>query len=331
MMRTRLSHEDLKVIFDCVANNEMPPSDLGFKVIRLPLQNSKISPPPFEFVDGIYVLLKAIDRVQADVPSALSEMELSTVGLATCHWRSSGMKSHRSNASAKYLLRYCYPQSENYMNRKGCTIWTRREEVSGIEDLTVRVMHIYPVNKRPYKGLFERSTKKQSVGRGLTNVPLKSTNEDGIHADLMKGELILTPVRDSPVIPNIPVDPGSLFDSDDEDDSRSPGQKSDVCTPKLEQEPIVSQQRTQKPKSTTSRISMSPKADFSPKADIQSFAGKIHSIAKDVYLSKKEDQVRMIHMLQEQLNVLSIAVESDRSETDTKSEDIVAKVKTDHT
>lgn len=305
MSRTRLSKEELKTIFGCIENNEPPPPELSFRVIQLPLNNSKISPPPFEYDDGVYVLLKSDSRNQrlSQVPttlanSLLTEQDLNR--LDVCHWRSSGMKSHRSNLpSAKYLLRYCYPQSENYKNNKGCTIWTQRAD-NGVEDLRVRIVHIYPANtKRSCEPFNQPPAKKQSTQ------PKNDTlaSEDAVYADLMAGALIKTPPLEesSSNVPNIPID--SLFDclEDDSDDDAST--------------------RKPMPSSNLARVSLSPRAD------LQSFAGKVHALAKDVYLSKKQDQVRMIQMIQKQLDVLNIAVESDATDTDSDQAEISAKVK----
>jgi hypothetical protein len=46
--------------------------------------------------------------------------------LATCHWRSSGLKFHRSNdPRVIYFQRYCYPNGDkNYCDNKGASVWT---------------------------------------------------------------------------------------------------------------------------------------------------------------------------------------------------------------
>ena len=47
----RLSEEDVRKIFNCVTNNKQPPERLKFKIIRVPQNGMKLSPPSFEF-DG---------------------------------------------------------------------------------------------------------------------------------------------------------------------------------------------------------------------------------------------------------------------------------------
>jgi hypothetical protein len=122
--RLRLSKADVKVIFDCLINNVLPPHNLSFRVLVVPLSNAKISPPTYEYKHGIYVM------IAAPVPSALTgliatEQELAT--RKTCNWRSSGLKSHRSNLpDAPFLLRYCYPVGDDlYSENNGATVWTR--------------------------------------------------------------------------------------------------------------------------------------------------------------------------------------------------------------
>ena len=45
----RLTETDVKLIFSCLTNNQQPPTKLRFKIIRVPQNGLKLSPPSFEF------------------------------------------------------------------------------------------------------------------------------------------------------------------------------------------------------------------------------------------------------------------------------------------
>ena len=197
--RTRLTKVHVKTIFDCVSNNQLPRSGLSFKIIRCPKANAKVSPPPFEYDEGIYILLNDPSKQGLEhIPSALVDLILTDEVLnnrKTCHWRSSGLKSHRNNIpTAKYLVRYCYPQNENYSNNKGATIWTQRDE-RGEEDFSVRILHIYETCKRQNSDRLLYQPKKKKKKQWLPEVS-KSFElcEDDNFQSLMGGELITTPI-----------------------------------------------------------------------------------------------------------------------------------------
>lgn len=291
-VRQRLSECELESIFDSVSQNELPPSHLDVRVIRVPKKNAKISPPPFEYDEGIYVLLHSKECL-APVPSALSnlvmtEKELADLGI--CHWRSSGVKSNSANvASAKYFVRYCYPHGEN-----GCgdniaaSVWTMRD--SGNEIFHTRILHIYKTKKRSIGESYGRSSKKKSV-----KVPNCHDDVDG----LMKADLITTPTRDykdadrvafsSPEI----MDPQFLFDLDN-DSVQFLFPERPVCS--AVPSPV--------------RISMSP-----VKSDVfTTFERKIGDLTNEILLSNKEDQARMILVLKQQLEVLGSSINHGENE-----------------
>lgn len=45
----RLTETDVKLIFSCLTNSQQPPTKLRFKIIRVPQNGLKLSPPSFEF------------------------------------------------------------------------------------------------------------------------------------------------------------------------------------------------------------------------------------------------------------------------------------------
>lgn len=58
----RLSPEDVKKIFDCVYNNKEPPEKLRFQIVVVGSTGMKLSPPSYEFEDGLYILLKPLKK-----------------------------------------------------------------------------------------------------------------------------------------------------------------------------------------------------------------------------------------------------------------------------
>lgn len=279
----------------------------GEEIIRS-ISGSKISPPPFEYEEGIYVILNAADKkALAPTPSALTDMVLPTSdlkNLPTCHWRSSGKKSHSSNVpQSKYLVRYCYPQSEAYRTTKAASVWTQRDG-HGSEILHVRVLHIYSLEmRRVFDNSSERPHKMQRIDAVPTVEPTEAAEAPNfttaeaavapvfdIRCDLMKEELITTPIReDSCSVNLVPVDPESLFNFDDDNDDYSENE----FPLKTEMMP------------TPSRISMSPQSD------LKSFGDKINALTNDILKSKKEDRSQVIRILEQQIGILTTGVYSD--------------------
>jgi hypothetical protein len=315
-LRYRLSREEVELIFDCVAKNLPPTNELSFKIISS-VAGSKISPPPFEYEDGIYVILTAADKKTfAPTPSALMHLVLPTSNLEklpTCHWRSSGKKSHKTNnPQSKYLVRYCYPQSEGYRNTKGASVWTQRDE-RGFEILHVRVLHIYSLETtmRVVENSSERPLKMQRVAEvpkvetaEVVEAPIKAAEAAvapvfDIRCDLMKEELIATPIREDSCSVNLaPVDPESLFNFDDNDDEDNEENQSPLKTVSMP---------------TPSRISMSPQSN------LISFGNKIKALANDIQKSQKEDRGQMIRILEQQLEILTTGVDSNDPKTNSNA------------
>ncbi len=57
------SVDDVKVIFNCLFKNKCPPERLRFKIVVVGSNGMKLSPPSFEFEDGLYVLLKPLKKI----------------------------------------------------------------------------------------------------------------------------------------------------------------------------------------------------------------------------------------------------------------------------
>lgn len=223
----------------------------------------------------------------AAVPSALSEMMIEDTYLTKCHWRSSGLKSHRANVDdAKYLFRYCYPQEDSdYSSSTGAAVWTKRDEDDN-EDFSVRILHIYQTTKRTSSGSSTNPSKKKRtktrsssivpvVTRSSSTVPnLPNATDNDIHP-LMKGELITTPTRTYEDYSDVTL-----------------GAHGNCFGPQCFDE--------------TPRVSMSPGTN------LRSFAIKVDCLTKDVLASDQEHQPFMVHLLREQLEALSGAVDTKK-------------------
>jgi hypothetical protein len=56
----RLNDDDVRAVFDCLHSNAslLPPPHLHFRIVPVQIGGHKLSPPSYEFDDGLYVLLK---------------------------------------------------------------------------------------------------------------------------------------------------------------------------------------------------------------------------------------------------------------------------------
>mmetsp|Transcript_6069 Transcript_6069/g.11484 ORF Transcript_6069/g.11484 Transcript_6069/m.11484 type:complete len:119 (+) Transcript_6069:116-472(+) len=101
----RLSDDDVKAVFDCVHNNMAPPPNLSFQIVNVGPNGLKLSPPSFEFEDGLYVLLRPIKkkgkkaiaaaknedpRNHPSIPSNLMREVMLETPAAMCPWSLSG-------------------------------------------------------------------------------------------------------------------------------------------------------------------------------------------------------------------------------------------------
>lgn len=306
----RLSQEDVQVIFDCVRKNKLPPSSLSFKVVRIPLRNSKISPPAANFECGIYVLLRG-DRARftlAPVPSALADLVVTDNELAdlgTCHWRSSGLKSHKSNniADGKYFLRYCYPQNEE---EKSASVWTQRSENGDEEDLSVRLLHVYQMQKRSSDSDSDSDRPKKKLSAGIVHASVReeARNYEDIQ-NLMKEELITTPEctyqeTSRVTLSSLRLESGSLFDFNNIDEFLSPQLLASSVVPS----PVLTSSN-KFASYPAPRISLSPGA-----YPLISFGRKLDDVSQTILSSKKADQAHMIQMLQQQIDSLTSILDS---------------------
>ena len=235
-------------------------------------------------------MLNPTEQDLASVPSTLTKMTMQDDDLAClgkCHWRSSGLKSHRANGddSNRYLFRYCYPQNDNdYASSTGAAVWTKREE-DGNEDFSVRILHIYTTTKRlnsessinppKKKKAKTRSSSIVPVATRPSTMPYVSPVDDDIHP-LMKGELITTPTRTYEDYSGVTV-----------------GAHENCFDPQCFDETTL------------------PRVSMSPGTNLRSFAIKVGCLTQDVLTSDREHQPFMVEMLRQQLVALS-AVDTKR-------------------
>ena len=63
----RLTNDDVRTIFDCLYNNKIPSDKrLMFKIIVVGSNGMKLSPPSYEFDDGLYILLKPLKKAKGE-------------------------------------------------------------------------------------------------------------------------------------------------------------------------------------------------------------------------------------------------------------------------
>ncbi|CAJ1969286.1 unnamed protein product [Cylindrotheca closterium] len=150
----RLSDEDVRAVFESLHGDHQPPPHLNFKIVPVGPTALRLSPPSYEFEDGLYVLLKpdkkrknARDWVPdlSMVPSHLRNLTMTDFPPKICPWSLSGPQFPQPTAIQQ---RYCYPKGEHeYSSRKGGALWTMYER-NGKEDLQFRLLHVYFSAKR---------------------------------------------------------------------------------------------------------------------------------------------------------------------------------------
>ncbi len=145
-----LSRDEAKSIFSCIRNNVRPPKSLRFRIIVVPNDALKLSPPAFDYEgeynqdfalsaqwlvslvgwisccrsflmpDGIYVVVRAERETPIEIPSNLIDMVLPDSELAlkpSCQWSISGPQNSRSH---RMNQRYCYPRGQrDYSRNRG--------------------------------------------------------------------------------------------------------------------------------------------------------------------------------------------------------------------
>ena len=219
----RLSNNDVKIIFDCIYNNEKPSDEkLIFKIIVVGPNGMKLSPPSYEFDDGLYILLKPLKQLKNEksqytkaleddprIPSNLKSWVYKEKPQLTCPWSLSGPQFP---VPTSIQQRYCYPKGEpEYSNVKGGALWTTYDE-AGKEDLEYRLLHVYYSAKRA-------GNKGRTSSSSDVTFPRKKKSKDTIPkldmpmSSLLEAGSFASASFDSPLsfdMPTSPVDP-SIF------------------------------------------------------------------------------------------------------------------------
>jgi len=146
----RISTDEVIMIFDCLLKNKAPPECLQFQIIPAGTSGIRLSPPPYEYQDGLYVLKMADNRAKVGrnpttIPSNLAPYVMNSFPPLKCPWSLSGPQFPNP---APLQQRYCYPRGDTeYASRKGGSLWTIVDD-DGKEDLTYRLLHVYFSEKR---------------------------------------------------------------------------------------------------------------------------------------------------------------------------------------
>lgn len=223
----RLTNDDVRTIFDCVYNDKVPSDKrLMFKIIVVGSDGMKLSPPSYEFDDGLYILLKPLKKAKGErivryqsnpqddprIPSNLKSMVFTEEKEPTCPWSLSGPQFPVPTAIQQ---RYCYPKGDpSYSTMKGGALWTAYDQY-GREDLEFRLLHVYYSAKRAGKTGHSLSTVNNPAKRARLSKPRRpsappqrpSTPPSSIIGSFSSDSL------DSPLslnLPSSPIDP-SIF------------------------------------------------------------------------------------------------------------------------
>lgn len=201
--------------------NELPPKDLTFSIIRIPNDGQKLSPPSLELDDGLYILLRSQSKTKlATIPSNLRSLTLLTGDdlseIPHCPWSLSGPQYPR-RAGERVQQRYCYPRGVGeYSNGKGGSMWTVVNK-KGQEDIGCRLLHVYHSSKRA-----DNAKPKAKRGRGRPRKESTSTNTNHTTVGTRKSKR-----KKSQAV--------STFHQDDEESDRKKMKIATTTTSSLEQ------------------------------------------------------------------------------------------------
>eukprot|EP00980_Cylindrotheca_fusiformis_P014555 scaffold3924_cov109-Cylindrotheca_fusiformis.AAC.4 len=177
----RLSDLDVRAIFESLHGDHLPPPELKFQIIPVGSNGMRLSPPPYEFPDGLYVLMKPAKRNQPKprVPRHLLSFLAKDTKEENCPWSLSGPQFPQPTAIQQ---RYCYPKGNiDYSSQKGGAMWTMYDN-SGKEDLNYRLLHVYFSAKRagfstPSPGRRRRNATPSSCSSSVSST---STNRRSV-------------------------------------------------------------------------------------------------------------------------------------------------------
>ena len=199
--KQRLSDADVRKIFASLhsPNGMAPPSHLPFNIVEVQAGGHKLSPPNYEFQDGLYVLLRPKPRrgkktsggelPDPQPPTHLRHLLLQDYPPQTCSWSLSGPQfpirgasvnvqdlgggnpneEHFRSICGGIQQRYCYPRNgaEEYTRRTGGALWTMYRACDDKEDVEFRLLHVYrsqkrAANKQQTKGNISKTTARRA-------------------------------------------------------------------------------------------------------------------------------------------------------------------------
>ncbi|KAI2495478.1 hypothetical protein MHU86_19022 [Fragilaria crotonensis] len=179
----RLSDDDVRAIFECVHNNTNAPSHLPFQIVPVGTDGLKLSPPSFQFDDGLYILLKPLQKKKYTCfRSAQGSFQVNGLSYAkrsetNCPWSLSGPQFPQPTAIQQ---RYCYRRRPHVQQPKGGALWTMYG-TDGREDLEYRLLHVYFSAKRAVN----KGVRFKPVGPRTIHASVQSTTDfDAFQLDM---------------------------------------------------------------------------------------------------------------------------------------------------
>ena len=117
----RLADEEVRSVFEAMHHGR--PCALDFTIVPVGTDGLKLSPPSFEFSDGLYVLMKPAKKMKngpvlyPKPPEHLQHLVMDDFPEETCPWSVSGPQFPPPTAIQQ---RYCYPRGRpEYSSRTG--------------------------------------------------------------------------------------------------------------------------------------------------------------------------------------------------------------------
>ncbi|GKY93081.1 hypothetical protein MPSEU_000276400 [Mayamaea pseudoterrestris] len=184
----RLEDKDVRSIFECLHEGKPPPFRLSFQIVPVGSNGLKLSPPSYEFPDGLYVLLrprvksKTVDHSGPRAPPHLQHLvwKEGEIPPESCPWSLSGPQFPQPTAIQQ---RYCYPKGRSeYSDNKGGALWTMYN-TNGKEDTEFRLLHVYYSAKRAVNKGF----KPDKLLSATFASPLKRVKRESLWSPLDNG------------------------------------------------------------------------------------------------------------------------------------------------
>ncbi|CAB9497888.1 expressed unknown protein [Seminavis robusta] len=187
MATARLPFSIISSVFECIYHNKPPIPELQLKIVPVGPTSFKLTPPSFEFEDGLYVLYKTRRPLDfSEIPSHLRHLVASPEATKPSDWRLSGPQYPKT--ASQFQQRYCYPEGrEEYCGTKGGVMWTMYRP-DGREDTMVRLFHVYHTFKR-LSNKIAKATAKSIDPSNLVSRSKLSLSDAGTTANQFNGSI----------------------------------------------------------------------------------------------------------------------------------------------